>query len=78
MPLARHWTATKQRLAFCTVTQDGDDEGRLRLHDLPTTDQAAAIRDALGIQKRRSVSTEVLERLKAFAFASGPRSEASK
>jgi hypothetical protein len=23
----RHWTATKARLSFCTVTQDGDDEG---------------------------------------------------
>jgi hypothetical protein len=75
---ARHWTATKQRLAFCTVTQDGDYEGCLRLHQLPTPDQAADIRDVLGIQKRREVSAETLERLKAFAFASGPRSEASK
>jgi hypothetical protein len=73
-----HWTMTKRRLAFCTVTQDGDDEGCLRLHQLPTPDQAADIRDVLGIQKRREVSAETLERLKAFAFASGPRSEVSK
>jgi hypothetical protein len=73
-----HWTMTKRRLAFCTVTQDCDDEGCLRLHQLPTSDQAADIRDVLGIQKRREVSAETLERLKAFAFASGPRSEASK
>src|SRR5262245_46329403 len=33
---ARHWSATKGRLSFCTVTQDCDDEGCLRLHALPT------------------------------------------
>src|SRR5262245_26564335 len=71
----RHWTATKARLAFCKVTQDGEDEGCLRLFHLPTPDQAEAIRDALGIQKRREVSAGVLERLRAFAFARKPRSE---
>jgi hypothetical protein len=71
----RHWTATKARLAFCKVTQDGEEEGCLRLFHLPTPDQAEAIRDALGIQKRREVSAEVLERLRAFAFQRRPRSE---
>src|SRR5262249_22034706 len=32
----RHWTATKARLSFCSVVVDGDDEGMLRLHHLPT------------------------------------------
>jgi hypothetical protein len=73
-----HWTMTKRRLAFCTVTQDCDDEGVLRLHQLPTAGQAAILRAALDIQKRREVSSEVLERLRSYAFASGPRSEASK
>src|SRR5690606_27743300 len=50
---ARHWTATKDRLAFCTVTQDGESEGCWRLFELPDRKQAAAIRDALGIRKRR-------------------------
>ena len=36
---ARHWTATKARLAFCKVTQDGEDEGCLRLSHLPTPKQ---------------------------------------
>jgi hypothetical protein len=71
----RHWTATKARLAFCKVTQDGEEEGCLRLFHLPTLDQAEAIRDALGIQKRREVSVEVLGRLRAFAFQRRPRSE---
>jgi len=71
----RHWTATKTRLAFCKVTQDGEDEGCLRLSNLPTPDQAEAIRDALCIQKRRDVSARVLERLRSFAFARKTRSE---
>ena len=36
---ARHWTITKRRLAFMTVTQDGDDEGCLRLLHLPTPER---------------------------------------
>jgi hypothetical protein len=73
-----HWTVTRQRLSFCSPTQDCEDEGVLRLHQLPTTEQAEVIRDILGIRKRREVSSEVLERLRSYAFASGPRSEASK
>src|SRR5215831_5480897 len=30
----RHWAATKARLAFCKVTQEGEDEGCLRLSHL--------------------------------------------
>ena len=71
----RHWTGTKARLAFCNVTQDGEDEGCLHLSNLPTPDQAEAIRDALGIQKRREVSARVLERLRSFAFERKPRDE---
>ena len=48
------------------------------LHQPAHPDQAAASGTLCGIQKRREVSAETLERLKAFAFASGPRSEASK
>src|SRR5215467_185813 len=36
----QHWTWTKKRLGFCEVTQDGDDEGMLRLHSLPTPESA--------------------------------------
>lgn len=72
-----HWTYTKRRLSFCSVTQDCDDEGCLRLRQLPTPEQANVIRDVLGIQKRREVSAAELERLKAFAFAKKPRYETS-
>jgi hypothetical protein len=63
---ARHWTATKQRLGFCEVTQDGDDEGCLRLHQLPTAARATVIRDALGIRKRAELGAEELERRRAL------------
>ena len=38
------------------VTQDGDEEGCLRLLALPTPDQAALIRDALLLRKRRTLT----------------------
>jgi hypothetical protein len=60
---ARGWTWAKQRLSFCRVTQDGDDEGCLHLDRLPATDEAAEIRDILGIRKRRSLSPETLAAL---------------
>jgi hypothetical protein len=49
----RAWTAMKQRLAFCQVTQDGDEEGVFRLNRLPTPEEAAEIRVALGIRQTR-------------------------
>lgn len=66
---ALHWTHTKKRLGFCEVTQDGDDEGCLRLRALPTADQAVVIRDVLGIRKRMDMTTETLERLLARTAA---------
>jgi hypothetical protein len=36
----RHWSAVRAKLAtFATITQDGDDEGLARLHDLPAPEQ---------------------------------------
>ena len=54
----RRWTNIKRRLAFCRLMQDGDDEGCLRLDRLPTSAEAALIREALGIRKRRMVTEE--------------------
>jgi hypothetical protein len=61
----RHWTAAKKRLSFCDVTQDGDDEGCLRLHRLPTPEPAAVIRDVLGIRKKMEFAPDDLERRRA-------------
>ena len=69
----RHWSAVRTKLStFATITQDGDDEGVARLHDLPVPEQAEVIRDALGNRKRLAVSTHQRSRLgelaKAFGF----------
>jgi hypothetical protein len=45
------------------VTQDGDDEGFLKLVRLPTDAEAEIIRDKLGIRKKREVSEFEKERL---------------
>jgi hypothetical protein len=55
---ARRCTNVKQRLTFCRVTQDGDDEGALHLDRLPAPHEAAIIRDATGIRKKRTISDE--------------------
>jgi hypothetical protein len=57
---ARRWFNVKQRLSFCRVTQDGDDEGCLCLGHLPAMIEAGAIREALGIRKRRQVSAAAM------------------
>lgn len=63
----RHWTATKARLAFCTVTQDGDEEGVLRLHRLASAEEAKVLRNVLGVRKRMEFDPEDLERRRATA-----------
>lgn len=62
---ARHWAALKQRLAFMTVTQDGDEEGCFRLLALPTPEQAVLIRGAVGLRKRVAYAPDTLERKRA-------------
>jgi len=62
----QHWTFTKRRLAFCSVTQDGWDEGCLRLHQLPDATQAEVIREVLGIRKRVELAPSELERRRSL------------
>lgn len=77
---ARRWTSVKARLAFARVTQDGDDEGALRLDRLPTPAEAALIREALGIRKRRRVADarSQLERARTPLNRPLPRHNAAK
>jgi hypothetical protein len=58
----RRWTNVKRRLGFCRVTQDGDDEGCLHLDRLPIAIEAEAIREAIGIRRRRHLSADELNR----------------
>jgi hypothetical protein len=54
----RRWTNIKKRLAFCNITQDGDDEGCLHLDRLPALHEAGLIREALGIKRKRQLTPE--------------------
>jgi len=67
----QHWTFTKRRLAFMTVTQDGDDEGCLRLVQLPSPQEAAVIRDVMGLRKRVAYAPDTLERKRASMAKAG-------
>jgi hypothetical protein len=51
----QHWIWTKKRLAFCRVTQDGDDEGCLHLDRLPSSEEAEEVRHALGLRQTKEV-----------------------
>ncbi len=51
------WASTKGKLAFCRVTQDGDDEGCLHLDHLPTPAEADLICDALRIKRKHHDTT---------------------
>ena len=53
---ARRWAKAKRVLSFMAVTQDGDDEGILRLDGMPTPEQAKIIRKVLGLRQRTELS----------------------
>jgi hypothetical protein len=67
----QHWTFTKRRLAFMTVTQDGDEEGCLRLFRLPSPQEAVVIRDVTGLRKRVDYGPDTLERKRASMAKAG-------
>ena len=73
----RHWGWVKKALSFCRVVLDCDGEGTLRLQQLPTVEQAAVVREELGIRKKQAISEATLERLKAFSFEKKPRDGAT-
>jgi hypothetical protein len=69
---SRRWNNVKRQLIFAHLIQDGDDEGVLRLDRLPTEAEAGAIRDCLGIRRRRHLSPEALAQARsALELAAG-------
>ena len=63
------WTYALRALhKFCELRQRGDTEGVLHMAGLPTPAQAEALREALGVKKRRECSDETLERLRNMGF----------
>jgi hypothetical protein len=68
-PSAIRWNLAKQRLAFCTLTQDGDWEGCLRLDRLSAPEEAAIIRKVLRIKRRRHPTAAHLDQLRRMREA---------
>jgi hypothetical protein len=64
-PSSLPWKNAKAKLSFCQVGQDGDWEGCLRLGRLPIPAEAKAIREVLGIRKRRHLSADQKERARS-------------
>ena len=54
----RRWHNIKRNLAFCRVTQDGDDEGCLHLDHLPDQREAEEIRAAVHVRRRVHLSED--------------------
>jgi hypothetical protein len=65
----RRWEITKRNLSFAAVTQDGDTEGGLKMSELPTAAQAAAIRKALKLRKVSPLTERQRTTLRRFSFA---------
>jgi hypothetical protein len=59
---SRRWIFVKQRLSFCQLANDGDDEGSMFFERLPTVAEAALIREALGIRRAAVISSDARAR----------------
>jgi hypothetical protein len=64
----REWTFIRKVLRFADLTQDGDCEGVFLLHRLPDKREGTALRKVLGLPKRREISDEERQRLRALAL----------
>src|SRR5262245_24394302 len=59
---ARRWDKIRRALSpLGKCTQEGDDEGIIRIDRLPTAEEATAIRKAVGLSKRPFVNPEVVK-----------------
>jgi hypothetical protein len=66
---ARRWERAKRILSFMVVTQDGDQEGILRLDGMPTPTQAEALRKLLGLRKATPLTEERRAALVSVGFS---------
>jgi hypothetical protein len=72
---ARHWHFVKKALSgFCAVTQDGDDDGIVQLKHVPTGDEVARLRDAIGLRQTRP---NAADHLASFAFSAASEGDFS-
>jgi hypothetical protein len=69
LPTKRKWENAKRALRFLNVVQDGDDEGVLKMVELPTAEQAKIIRKFLGLRKLATLADKQRATLRRFCFA---------
>jgi hypothetical protein len=74
-PHIEDYIRAKRGLIFCRLVQDGTGEGIFFLDRLPTAEEAEVIRDILVVPKKREVSEETLERLRASGFGKRPQTD---
>jgi hypothetical protein len=74
-PHMEDYIRAKRALIFCRLVQDGTGEGIFLLDRQPTADEGATIRETLVIAKKREVSEETLERLRASGFGKRPQTD---
>lgn len=72
-----NWNVSKRKLRFMILSQDGDQEGILKLDRLPTIKESAIIREIGGFKQKRELSPEHREKLveagKKFRFTNGSK-----
>jgi hypothetical protein len=66
---ARRWEKAKRLLNFAVVTQDGDDDGVLKLINMPTPEQAGVLRKLLGMRKASPLTDERRTSLISVGFS---------
>lgn len=73
----RQWNAAKHKLKFMEVSQDGDEEGILKLERMPNLEEAKIIRKVLGL-RQRVVLTEEDRALLKIRFKSSSQEGVSR
>jgi hypothetical protein len=75
----KHWCHVKKALAgFCVVRRDGDDEGVLEFTRLPAGEEAARLRDVVGLRKTRPSSAADHLKRPPSAVSESPALEGEK
>lgn len=70
--VVRTWNLIKRKLSFMVVSQDGDDEGILKLDRMPSEEEAKIIRKIIGGRRRAHLSKEDRALLKIRLRSSSP------
>jgi hypothetical protein len=65
----RRWASIKKALGFARLVQEAEDEGIFHMDRLPNEAEAEAIREAVGIRKRRIVTDAARSQLQAMRQA---------